>query len=414
MKFVNHSFKHTFHKKKGDLNKSISEIEKAAMAIPSRKTYFNAALSYLKEGFIDKALTNIDKGTKSEGHPKIFDILEEMSLLVSNFYVSEYLRYKKELRKNPDNLNSHLNLYVLHYLTGDNERTEEIYSQIESKFPDRVESKALHAIMLQEIGKKEESRQKWGDLISLLLKDSGSEYNFSPRGESTNKVLEYRPREFFKDALLFKEGNKDCLEQELEMIDRGGEISQPFEDYGVPESRDIFPFNGSYVHSLKREKGRVFYELSEDTDLFLKTADFLALIHARMPLEGLEPVDIAGYIDNKLSNPDMELSSDLAEALRYGINPALDNLSQEHFVFNKDAHPEQWIITETGKIIALDWENKGLVPMQFDLANLLEYGDCVDQEDKHGIISKYIESFNGYSKGHKIENQEQFFLRYLK
>ncbi len=412
-KFLYHSAKSKILKLKTSSYGSLKELEKAVECVPCRIAFFDLATDYIKEGYLDQALVNINSGISREETPKLIQLMRESSLFSPNYYAFSYFRFKRKLRRNPDNLENHLNMLVFSYMVGDYSYVERIKGRISEKFPENLDSKAIYALMLEESGDKEKSAQEWKKTLDLLLSDTELQKKFKKKGESANEILEYEPREFFRNMFLFKRGDRKSLEEETRLTNNGRALSEPFEDYRVPESRSIFPFGDSYVYTLKREKGQLLYELTGKKDMFLKTADFLALIHARMPSEGLEPVNLKDYLERKVYNPDLHLPERTIEMMNQSLLPLLEYLKEEPFVFNKDGHPEQWIVTEGGKIIALDWENKGLVPMQFDLANLTDYGDYFDDKEKQEIITQYAESYNKYSEDERISDFNNFHLKYL-
>jgi len=88
----------------------------------------------------------------------------------------------------------------------------------------------------------------------------------------------------------------------------------------------------------------------------------------------------------------------------HNYRPVFDALKDSIFVYNKDAHPENWIVGD--KLGVIDCEGRLLVPAQFDLANLLEYGDFFSDAQKSEYIGHYL-----YCARFDV-NKEEFMLGY--
>jgi len=75
------------------------------------------------------------------------------------------------------------------------------------------------------------------------------------------------------------------------------------------------------------------------------------------------------------------------------------------------------LITDNNDIVALDLENKGIIPIEFDLSNLIEYSDFFTN-DKEGdekrteIIEVYKENYSKHSNNKEAKNNITEF-RYL-
>ena len=82
-------------------------------------------------------------------------------------------------------------------------------------------------------------------------------------------------------------------------------------------------------------------------------------------------------------------------------------------VVNKDAHSRNWIIDEFGGIVAIDFEADRIVPMTYDIANLIDQHGRMPIYEKDELFDRCLESFIEY--GGKIEKSERgkYKLAYL-
>ena len=82
-------------------------------------------------------------------------------------------------------------------------------------------------------------------------------------------------------------------------------------------------------------------------------------------------------------------------------------------VVNKDAHSRNWIIDEFGGIVAIDFEADRIVPITYDIANLIDQHGRMPIYEKDELFDKCLESFIKY--GGKIDNynKDQYKLAYL-
>ncbi|MBT4823705.1 hypothetical protein HN695_06950 [Candidatus Woesearchaeota archaeon] len=151
----------------------------------------------------------------------------------------------------------------------------------------------------------------------------------------------------------------------------------------------------------------------------LETLTMLAFIHAKMPIEERKKRGKIEYFEQKIE-----------ELKILGLNTkTIDLLTQSYigfnnspFVFNKDAHPENWII-ETGitpglkpeKIIAIDWDEKGTIEQVQELVNLLDYTIQIPNGKKMQYIAFYLEEFLYFANKDlaSLEQHDTFQLNYL-
>ena len=87
------------------------------------------------------------------------------------------------------------------------------------------------------------------------------------------------------------------------------------------------------------------------------------------------------------------------------------SLENALYVNNRDSHTDNWYITETGIVVALDCENTRLVPQTHDLALLLNFSTHFTERQKDAYLEKYIKEFNTINK-EKITDPTIFKLEY--
>jgi len=113
----------------------------------------------------------------------------------------------------------------------------------------------------------------------------------------------------------------------------------------------------------------------------------LAKMHACFPVDGLPRLDICKKLSEKLADAHFGIPQSLAERVKQNYAQVFEAVSDLPWVWNKDAHPENWIVGE--KLGVIDCEVEYVVPALFDVANLLEYGDFLSREEKRKRVLQY-------------------------
>lgn len=174
-----------------------------------------------------------------------------------------------------------------------------------------------------------------------------------------------------------------------------------------------------FVYLMLRSKGETLHDkiLADDLNLFqdlTNIADYLAFLHVSLPTEKSKKGELSIPLKLKSTLRNVELTVDRNKVfmILQNYRPVYNALKNAILVVNKDAHPEQWVL-DGDTVTALDWEDKGIVPIQFDLANLLEYSGSINNLFKERIIDGYIDSYNKYSGEEIIQDRVQFKLVYL-
>ncbi len=269
---------------------------------------------------------------------------------------------------------------------------------------------------------RSKSRLQWQTTIAALLAHP-EEYQRENLGESFNVVFEISNKDYFKDAFVLK-GQKDreSLEKERKNTENLRPVMADFEKFLTPVPLHIteetidYQEEQIYVYAMRRSRGTSVLEFIHgdgDIDILKDVAEYLALIHTHMPNTGVK-TDYRTKVLNKFSGTVVEPS--ITRLITESMTPVIESLKNGIFVFGKDAHPGNWLAAEKGEIVALDMEDKGAVPLEIDLVNLLEFdGFGLDgrqrEELREYIIGEYVNYYKQYS-GSTIE--EPFSrLRYL-
>ena len=263
---------------------------------------------------------------------------------------------------------------------------------------------------------------QWRATIRSLLAHP-EEYQRENLGESFNVVFEISNKDYFKDAFVLKgQRDRESLEKERRNTEDLREVVKDFKAFLTPVPLHIteetidYKDEKIYVYAMRRSRGisvLEFIHVNGETDILRNVAKYLAIIHTHMPATGFK-TDYRAKVLNKFNG--MVVGSGITQLIVDSMAPVVESLKNGFLVFGKDAHPGNWLATENGEIVALDIEDKGAVPLEIDLVNLLEFDDFgLDrpqrEEVKRNTISEYIDYYKQYSRDTVKEPFSR--LRYL-
>jgi len=251
----------------------------------------------------------------------------------------------------------------------------------EFKLPERAEMYVFHAL-LATAQKRDDTEQAWKEAHNVLCEQP----MWERLGESRSIVRKLTNNKFFSNTLVFKE--RESREELVSEAERSAKLAAIIEDIEVPQPLYITrePHERRYVHIMRHIEGETLYEkLKKDDKKDGKNAmpqviSALAKIHAYYPKEGLEKLDVKKNLEEKLKAEEFNIPEELSQKIVQNYTPVVEALNNIPWAWNKDAHPENWIIGK--KIGVIDNEGEHLVPVVFDLVNLLEYGDFFDDVEK--------------------------------
>lgn len=234
-------------------------------------------------------------------------------------------------------------------------------------------------------------------------------------GETKQSVRQVSGGKFLTNTILFKDSS--CLEDLISEKCMALCLRDVLPDkYGVVEPIHLSDslIDGVFTYILRHSGGKSFMDLlkSGDGSALGDIVDCLALIHAKVPEQIVKygKLNIPFKLRKKLTDYCLNLDRQIAKSIVKNYRPVYDSLKNAVFVYNKDAHPENWRVKE-GRIIVIDSENNFLIPQQFDLANLLEYSDYLSDKQKDYAVRRYVEKFSEASS--TVLNEPDFRLIYF-
>lgn len=280
------------------------------------------------------------------------------------------------------------------------------------------EKSVLESLLLD--ATKQNSEEAWMKALVILQQKE----SWQRIGETRNVVRKIENNKFFEQTLFFKEGaDRKQLEREKETIQF---LTSKLKFAELPQILYLSekPLNERYVLVMKFCSGETLTDYLNNPFQLLKKRNSwperlncdvvvervllsLAELHSKISKD-LPKLSIVENLESKLKNKNLDLPLKIAQGIldNYSLVADLIN-SVDYWVYNKDAHPENWIISD--KVTAIDFEATHLVPFTFDLANLLDYETFFDDKKIKEYISHYITK----SKEVGVEiNSENLWPRY--
>ncbi|RMF05657.1 hypothetical protein D6764_04160 [Candidatus Woesearchaeota archaeon] len=253
------------------------------------------------------------------------------------------------------------------------------------------------------------SQDAYEKAVNLILAD----YAVERIGESKNPVFKLKDYNWLGKLLIMKTGEKEKLDLEAENAKRLEGILQ--EELGSVYSspaplavvrNNLAPEAAPFIYLMEREDGKTLLEIlqenKEEGMLYLDDAmKILALYHARTDPGGrfvTGRIDLESALLKRLEKvlPDSEYAGERKYIAKQFL-PVIANLENALWVANKDAHPENFIITPEGRMVVIDTEPSYLVPQFIDLTNLLVYSGTLTLEEQAKLVEKYADYFRRFS-----------------
>jgi len=252
--------------------------------------------------------------------------------------------------------------------------------------PFKKEMYVFHALLASAQVRSDEE-QAWKEAIELVRQDA----QWERLGETRTVVRRLANSPFFANTFVFKE------RPDLEALTRERDACELLAKL-VPEAivpKPLYltkePEDGLHHLVLRYLPGETLYAQlqREETNAMPKVIETLAQIHARFPADHLPKVNLEERIE-KLAIP--ECPPEVKQQIRSNYAPILAAVENVPWVWNKDAHPENWQIGE--KIGILDCEGDCRIPATLDIANLLEYDDSLTAEERRILVASYVTVLN--------------------
>lgn len=247
--------------------------------------------------------------------------------------------------------------------------------------PFRKEMYVFDGLLASAQGRSDEERV-WKEAIALVRQDA----QWERLGETRTIVRRLANSPFFANTFVFKERQDlESLAREKDACDKLAEI---IPDATVPKPLYLTkePENGLHYLVLRYLPGETLQVQLErgEKSAVPRVIQTLAKIHAHFPADHLPRVNLEDRIE-KLAIP--ECAPEVKAQIRSNYAPIINAVETVPWVWNKDAHPENWQIGD--KIGVLDCEGDLRVPATFDLANLLEYDDSLTRRERQKYIVNY-------------------------
>ena len=196
---------------------------------------------------------------------------------------------------------------------------------------------------------------------------------------------------------------------------------------GIGDTNNSCAGQGEVVQIMRRGIGGTYrdaitYPSSPDEKVLFDIATAMAFIHAKMPTNGRARRPQKEYFIRRVGElcDILRIANNVKGVLYAGYVD--DPLLNFDYVFNKDSHPENWILTTgfvpklTGqRLLAIDWDEKGLVHQPVELVNLLDNFLCLEFPLKKEIAMHYFREYS-FFKGRQEPTDEEssrFVLSYL-
>lgn len=414
----------------GRKEKYRQSVEEIVQTFPYPSAYHDLAARQAEEGSFDQAFLSYIKGMrllKERGKLPFATIDNWLSLNDIPHHLNIVWKSEKKLRKEPES-HTYLSLAFSHLQLNNPDGAIDVLDAL-SQEQGNLASHAgvLKVEVLDGVGRKKEATQELRNLFTLLRT---TEYKKEFMGETTRDVYVFGPSEFIKGSILFKEDAiKKNLDFEAGLVNSLEDLVSGYEKYALPvqvaeifdyevESEKRFVYAERFVPSqslLEKLEAQEFGDLEET---FEGIADYLALLHSSEIIESVSEkgkLDFASKLEKKLCDENLGCSEKSVHRIIDNYAPVLNAFTFEEaiYAFNKDAHPENWLIAEHGTIVAIDFQDKGLVPIQFDLVNLVEYEKFMTYGEKIKVITDYIDSYNLHKGTNIIKDRKKFMLVYL-
>ncbi|MFA5258849.1 MAG: aminoglycoside phosphotransferase family protein [Candidatus Pacearchaeota archaeon] len=226
------------------------------------------------------------------------------------------------------------------------------------------------------------------------------------------------------NIFVLKKGKRISLDKEMEitselnqrLLGRFGENKK----YLVPRPHGIFfhednnpDFTGDY-YVMSYKEGNTLERILKDErkgeeqrlGVLLDVTDYLAFIHAEVPINDKDFRFDRGRSDislrlQRFKKSELRFTSRDIENILSNYSVIEESLKDSLLVFNKDAHPRNWIIRSNQDVVALDFEG-GVIPQAYDLVKLMESGTIpLDKRDE--LIQHYVDRYREYSSGQNLD-----------
>ncbi len=281
----------------------------------------------------------------------------------------------------------------------------------ELDLPEKIEARTIESLFYSSLNSSL-ADEKWKQTFALL--DNMPEWERI--GETRTIVKKIKGSNLLNRILIFKEAT-----EELNCLSAESAVNNIFQMRKIKTHQSFYYFEDidRAVYIMAYLDGETFLQQLEQGFKFytLDIVDILFEIHNKIPTElcwTLSEENFYEEIKKRVYNSNLNLSEEVIKNLDEGYS-FLTYLFFEYedlWRFNKDAHPENWLITDYNEIRVLDMEVKYNCPVVFDLANLYGYGDYFSKKEMKEGIGRYFDQLEETAKdwGNNIIYPEFEFL----
>ena len=415
-----------------------------------------------REGFFElkKAREKLSHQNKTPYTFIVPTIVKRLNVLINQTIGRHNLRRKIKRRRKKENeikLNEddivfeYCRLAYMCNLSGMQKTGLKILDEAYQHFPNNIELRTLYAQELEN-SKNKEDNEKAIDMhiINYQTLKKQSKFKLVSCGETTKQVsiisMVSNPTlsstyVYKKDSLKETDKARLNLEQakiekrktleeiaiELEKekskgndeaIRRIMKIKEGLETLAFPETIAEIKEDKNIINVMKRGIGYTLREhFNSDSTIITTVFNVLtamAFIHAKIPIEGREERDQKEYFYERvgLLKDRINVPNNLVNILREGF--IVDQRLEHDYVFNKDSHPENWIIQtglipglENKRLLAIDWDEKGIVHQTVEIVNFLDTFTNWNYLLKRKFTDHYLRSYNYFRGIEEPEKQER-------
>ncbi len=431
------------YQKLGLLDEAIETLEEARqLGETNENIYGNLSTVYIRSGDSKKAEDIAKEGIDKKGYkttalyfnlaaalanldynPEAISALEESIDLdlgdARTYYIKAELNWKSgnpdaaldSLRKAEEtgNINSDI-LFFLAYITKDKGYIEKIRDI--AKEPDNKDYNAY--AYLSNVDKDNNITDEFDPhQLKMMVSQMREHRKFlsSARDykQTMNKIKVINPQSIINKVMVVKE-SKNSFEEEIRV---GEDLSQVMKDIAhTPKYIDHFDEKDMHYLIMTYESGKTLTDLintgKASSKKYGKVLDTLAHIHVHMP-KTENNYDFKSKVVKNVSPSKLDISDSLGPIIS-AIDKPYDH---PHWVFNKDAHTDNWLFDEN-RLFILDTDHRSNILMAADLAHFLNCVPHYVAQDRYDSVFEYIGKINelsSSSRGFNLITDEDDFIR---
>ncbi len=265
----------------------------------------------------------------------------------------------------------------------------------------------LYASLLAHSARLVNESEYWAKAVPILRKNPVEQR----LGESRNLVRIIKEYETLPANLVFKEyADEKALNSEQEAIGTLHEKAPEIKTFETIYTGYDDKSEKHYSVTLHKEGNTLETLLQQGNKQHMpEIISLLARLHSVLP-KNLPKLSPREDFAKRLANKELEIPSEIARQLTDAYSPIEQAvLDDAVWVYNKDAHPGNWMIADDN-IIVFDFEATQLIPVTFDLANLLRCRPFFTRQEERNYVENYLAEAS--SNGLPI-NPETFNRAYL-